>query len=72
MEIQELKNELESYFRLIFVVLKPEFNQFFIQFFINDQLQSFRYKYNNYFSKEENLISITNLIKDKILLSYIK
>lgn len=72
MEIQELKKELENYFRLIFVVLKPEFNQFFIQFFINDQLQSFRYKYNNYFSKEENLISISNLIKDKILLSYIK
>lgn len=72
METKELKEVLEEYFRLHFVVLKPEFNKFFVQFLVNNQLQSFYYKWNNYFKKEDNLISISNLIKDKVLLSYIK
>ena len=72
METKELKEILEEYFRLVFVVLKPEFNKFFIQFLINGQLQSFNYKYDNHFDKETNIISISNLIKDKILLSYIR
>lgn len=72
METKELKDILEEYFRLIFVVLKPDFNKFFIQFLVNNQLQSINYKYNNYFSKDENVISISNLIKEKILNSYIK
>lgn len=72
METKELKEILEEYFRLIFVVLKPDFNRFYIQFLINNQLVSFNYKYNNYFSKDENVISITNLIKENILNSYIK
>lgn len=72
METNELKEILENYFRLVFVVLKPDFNRFYIQFLINNQLVSFNYKYNNYFSKDENVISITNLIKENILNSYIK
>lgn len=63
METKELKDILEEYFRLIFVVLKPDFNKFFIQFLVNNQLQSINYKYNNYFSKDEIEITFSSFEK---------
>ena len=72
METKEMKKLLEEYFKLIFVVLKPDFNKYFIQFKVGQEITSINYKWNNYFDKETNLSSICNLIKDKILLSFIR
>ena len=71
-EVKELKQVIEEYFDLIFVVLKPDFNRFKFTTIINKQMVDFDYKWDNHFDKETNLIKITNLIKDKIILSYIK
>ena len=72
METKEIKKLLEEYFKLIFVVLKPDFNKYFIQFKVGQEITSINYKWNNYFDKETNLSSICNQIKDKILLSFIR
>lgn len=72
METKEIKKLLEEYFKLIFVVLKPDFNKYFIQFKVGSEIISFNYKWNNYFDKETNLSSICNQIKDKIILSFIR
>ena len=72
METKEIKKLLEEYFKLIFVVLKPDFNKYFIQFKVGSELSSINYKWNNYFDKETNLSVICNQIKDKIVLSFIR
>lgn len=72
METKEIKKLLEEYFKLIFVVLKPDFNKYFIQFKVGQEITSINYKWNNYFDKETNLSGICNQIKDKILLSFIR
>jgi len=72
METKEIKKLLEEYFKLIFVVLKPDFNKYFIQFKIGSEITSINYKWNNYFDKETNLSRLCNQIKDKILLSFIR
>lgn len=72
METKEMKKLLEEYFKLIFVVLKPDFNKYFIQFKVGQEITSINYKWNNYFDKETNLSAICNQIKDKIVLSFIR
>lgn len=73
MEVKDLRKVLEEYFDLVFIVIeKPDFNNYFIQFLINQKLVSFNYKWNNYFNKETNLSAICNQIKDKIILSFIR
>lgn len=72
METKEIKKLLEEYFKLTFVVIKPDFNKYFIQFKVGSEIVSFNYKWNNYFDKETNLSSICNQIKDKIILSFIR
>lgn len=72
MEIKEMKEILENYFRLTFVVLKPDFNNYFIQFMINNQIEHINYKWNNYFDKETNLSTICNQIKESIINSFIR
>lgn len=72
METKEMKKLLEEYFKLIFVIIKPDFNKYFIQFKVGSEIISFNYKWNNYFDKETNLSAICNQIKDKIILSFIR
>ena len=71
METKEMKKLLEEYFKLTFVIIKPDFNRYFIQFNIGSEIAHFNYKWNNYFDKETNLSAICNQIKDKIILSFI-
>lgn len=72
METKEIKRLLEEYFKLTFVIIKPDFNRYFIQFNIGSEIVHFNYKWNNYFDKETNLSAICNQIKDKIILSFIR
>lgn len=72
METKEIKKLLEEYFKLTFVVIKPDFNNYFIQFLVGSEITHFNYKWNNYFDKETNLSTICNQIKDKIVLSFIR
>ena len=72
METKEIKKLLEEYFKLTFVVIKPDFNNYFIQFLAGSEITHFNYKWNNYFDKETNLSAICNQIKDKIVLSFIR
>ena len=72
METKEIKRLSEEYFKLTFVIIKPDFNRYFIQFNIGSEIVHFNYKWNNYFDKETNLSSICNQIKDKIILSFIR
>ena len=72
METKEIKRLLEEYFKLTFVIIKPDFNRYFIQFNIGSEIVHFNYKWNNYFDKETNLSAICSQIKDKIILSFIR
>lgn len=73
METNELKEILDEYFNLTFVVFKPDFNLFKIHFRLNDDLiLHINYKWNNHFSKEVNTSAICNQIKETIINSFIR
>lgn len=72
METNEIKAILEKYFKLIFVVIKPDFNKYFIQYKVGTELIHINYKWNNYFDKETNLSAICNQIKESIVESFIR
>lgn len=73
METNELKEILDKYFKLIFVVFKPDFNQYIIHFRLSEtNLQHINYKWDNHFDKDTNISAICNQIKETIINSFIR